>query len=54
MVTSFLLKKITNPTPYSPISYFRIENNPFKHHAHPSILMKLLKALNNLDATFKN
>jgi hypothetical protein len=28
MVISFLLKKGTNPTPYSPISYFGKENNP--------------------------
>jgi hypothetical protein len=28
MITNFLLKKITNPTPYSPISYFEKENNP--------------------------
>jgi hypothetical protein len=50
MVTSFLLKKRTNPTPYSPISYFEKENNPSTHQAHSSFLMKLLKAPNNLTA----
>jgi hypothetical protein len=55
MVTNFfLLKKITNPTSYSPISYFKKEKNPFMHHMYPSFLMKLLKAPNNLDATLKN
>jgi hypothetical protein len=29
MVTSFVLKKRTNPTPYSPISYFGKENTPY-------------------------
>jgi hypothetical protein len=28
MITSFLLKKIINPTLYSPILYFIKENNP--------------------------
>jgi hypothetical protein len=28
MVINFLLKKRTNPTPYSPILYFGKENNP--------------------------
>jgi hypothetical protein len=28
MVTNFLLKKRTNPTPYAPISNFGKENNP--------------------------
>jgi hypothetical protein len=28
MITSFLLKKRTNPTLYSPILYFGKENNP--------------------------
>jgi hypothetical protein len=28
MVTGFLLKKRTNPTPYSPVLYFGKENNP--------------------------
>jgi hypothetical protein len=54
MVTNsfFLLKKIINPTPYSPISYFIKENNPSMHHVYPSFLLKLLKAFNNL-TTFK-
>jgi hypothetical protein len=29
MVTNFLLKKKTNPTPYSPISYFGKKETPF-------------------------
>jgi len=29
-----LLKKGTNPTPYSPITPFRKENNPPSHQAH--------------------
>jgi hypothetical protein len=54
MVTSFLLKKRINPTPYSPITHFMKENNPSTHPTHSSFLMKLLKAPNNLDATLKN
>jgi hypothetical protein len=63
MVTNFLLKKKTNPTPYSPISYFGKENNPPGQPCAfiiPYSNMKLLKTLNNLttlkypDATFKN
>jgi hypothetical protein len=41
-------KKKTNPTPYSPITYFIKENNPSIHQTHSSFPMKLLKALNNL------
>jgi hypothetical protein len=53
MVIKFLLKKKTNLTPYSPISYFGKENNPPpRNHMHSSFLMKLLKTLNNL-ITFK-
>jgi hypothetical protein len=54
MVTSFLLRKKTNPTPYSPISYFKKENTPpalfyttMRIH-HPYFYMKLLKTPNNL------
>jgi hypothetical protein len=60
MVTHFLLKKRTNPTPYSPISYFGKEKTPPHNHVHSSFLMKLLKALiplshsNNPDTTLKN
>jgi hypothetical protein len=43
-----LLKKRTNPTPYSPITHFKKENNPPTHQAHSSFPMKSLKALNNL------
>jgi hypothetical protein len=39
MVTIFLLKKITNPTPYSPILYFGKENNPLCNHAHSSFII---------------
>jgi hypothetical protein len=28
MITNFLLKKRNNPTPYSPILYFKKEKNP--------------------------
>jgi hypothetical protein len=48
MVTGFLLKKRTNPTPYSPITPFIKKNNPSMHPAHPSFPMKLIKAPNNL------
>jgi hypothetical protein len=34
MVISVLLKKGTNPTPYSPILYFEKEKNPPYNHAH--------------------
>jgi hypothetical protein len=36
-ITSFLLKKRTNPTPYSLISYFKKENKPL-HTPHTSII----------------
>jgi len=55
MVTNFLLKKKTNPTPYSPILYFGKENNPLMQPCAfiiPYFNMKLLKTPNNL-ATFK-
>ncbi len=51
MVTNFLLKKRTNPTPYSPISNFGIENNPPTQPCAFIILysnIKLLKTPNNL------
>jgi hypothetical protein len=51
MVTNFLLKKRTNPTPYSPIAYFKKENNPPTQPCAfiiPYFNMKLLKTLNNL------
>jgi len=51
MDTNFLLKKKTNPTPYSPILYFRKENNPHTQPCASIILysnMKLLKTPNNL------
>jgi hypothetical protein len=52
MVISFLLKKRTNPTPYSPILYFGKENTPPPNAPCAFIIpyfnMKLLKALNNL------
>jgi len=48
MITNFLLKKRTNPTPYSPISYFGKENNPSIQSRVFITLMKLLKAPNNL------
>jgi hypothetical protein len=48
MVTGFLLKKRTNPTPYSPITHFIKGNNPSTHPAHSSFPMKLIKAPNNL------
>ncbi len=64
MVTSFLLRKKTNLTPYPPISYFRKENTPPFHTTmrihHPYSDMKLLKPLitlphlNIFNATFKN
>jgi hypothetical protein len=43
MVTGFLLKKKTNPTPYSPITHFIKENNPSTHPMHSSFPMKLIK-----------
>ncbi len=51
MVINFLLKKRTNPTPYSLILYFEKENNPpTQPHAFiiPYSNMKLLKTPNNL------
>jgi hypothetical protein len=60
MVISYLLKERTNPTPYSPISHFRKENNPSMHQTHSSFPMKFLKApitlphSNNPNAIFKN
>jgi hypothetical protein len=51
MVISFLLKKGTNPTPYSPISYFGKGNNPPTQPCAFIIFysnMKLLKTHNNL------
>jgi hypothetical protein len=60
MVTHFLLKKRTNPTPSSLISYFKKKETPPRNHVYSSFLMKLLKALitlphsNNLDATLEN
>jgi hypothetical protein len=51
MVTSFLLKKRTNPTPYSLISYFGKENNPPTQPCTfviPYSNMKLQKNPNNL------
>jgi hypothetical protein len=53
MVTNFLLKKITNPTPYSPILYFGKENNPPPPTQPCAFMilhynMKLLKTPNNL------
>jgi len=50
MVISFLLKKGTNPTPYSPILYFEKENNPPTQPCAFIIFysnMKLLKPPNN-------
>jgi hypothetical protein len=46
MVTNFLLKKKTNPTPYSPISYFK------KEKKSPPLI--ILPHLNIPNATFKN
>jgi hypothetical protein len=63
MLINFLLKKKTNPTPYSRISYFKKENNlPMQPCAFiiPYSNMKLLKPLitlphsNIFDATLKN
>jgi len=48
MITGFLLKKRTNPTPFSPISYFKKENNPSMQPRAFITLMKLLKVPNNL------
>ncbi len=51
MVISFLLKKGTNTTPYSPISYFEKENNPPTQPCAfiiPYYNLKQLKTLNNL------
>jgi hypothetical protein len=51
MVISFLSKKITNPTPYSPISYFEKENNPPMQPCAfiiPYSTLKLLKTPDNL------
>jgi len=51
MVINFLLKKKINPTPYSPISYFKKRNNlPTQSCAFiiPYSDMKLLKTPNNL------
>jgi hypothetical protein len=54
MVIIILLKKGTNPTPYSPILYFGKENNPPTQpctFVNPYYNMKLLKTPN---ATLKN
>jgi len=51
MVIGFLLKKRTNPTPYSPILYFGKENNPRTQPCAfiiPYSTMKLLKTPKNL------
>jgi hypothetical protein len=51
MVISFLLKKETNPTSYSPILYFEKENNPPTQPCAfiiPYSNMKLQKTLYNL------
>jgi flagellar biosynthesis protein FliP len=54
MVTSFLLKKITKQTPYSPISYFKKKKKKKQPPTQPCALiipsfnMKLLKTPNNL------
>jgi hypothetical protein len=53
MVINFLLKKITNPTPYSLISYFEKGNNPPTPTQScafimPYFNMKLLKTPKNL------
>jgi len=51
MVISFLLKKGINPTPYSPILYFRKKKQPPMQPCAfiiPYSNMKLLKILNNL------
>jgi hypothetical protein len=42
MVINFLLKKGTNPTPYSPISYFEKENNLVTPHTTMRIHQFLL------------
>ncbi len=51
MVYQLLLKKKTNPTPYSPMLYFKKENNsPTQPCAFitPYFNMKLLKTPNNI------
>jgi hypothetical protein len=48
MVTHFLLKKRTNPTPYSPISYFEKENNPSMQPCAFNIPYEVAKSPNNL------
>jgi hypothetical protein len=61
MVTNFLLKKRTNPTPQSPIMHFIKMKQPF--HAPSAFIIPYevtksplitLPHSNNLDATLKN
>jgi hypothetical protein len=59
MIISFLLKKIINQTPYSPISYFGKENKPCTfiiHYPNTKSLKTLitLSHLNIFNATPKN
>ncbi len=63
MVTSFLLKKRTNPTPYSLILYFKKKKNPPCKHAHSSLFILtwncqkpliILPYSNTLDVILKN
>jgi hypothetical protein len=48
MVTHFLLKKRTNPTPYSSILYFEKENNPSMQPHAFIIPYEVAKSPNNL------